>query len=218
MSIHAVIAVRGGAQAKTRCAPGLDEAGRAELVRAMMLDMIAALLAAPRIDQVEVVTPTPELAKAARGAGALAVLEPRALGINAALESARARLRAVDGAAVMAALPGDLPLLDPAELDPAFDLAGPGRAVLIPALADGGTGAVVARADAPFAFAFGADSFRRHWAAVERAGLEPVRLDAPSLGLDIDRPQDLAAVGERQAGGHTTKFLARRLKPTEALP
>jgi 2-phospho-L-lactate guanylyltransferase len=182
----------------------------------MLLDMIAALSRSPRIDRIEVVTPTTELAEAAEEAGALVLLEAQPHGVNAAFEQARARLRENEPHAIMVALPGDLPLLDAAELEPAFDLLRPGRAVLVPAAADGGTGAVVAHASAPFAFHFGHDSYRRHWIGAVRAGLEPIRLEAPSLGHDIDRPQDLAALERRSPGERTARFLARRLRPTEA--
>jgi 2-phospho-L-lactate guanylyltransferase len=215
MTVRAVIAVRGGMGAKSRCAPFLDEESRAELVQAMLLDMVAELAASPRIDAVEVVTPTVELARAAEAAGAAIWLEPKAQGINAAFEAARIRL-SVDAEAVMVALPGDLPLLDASELEPALDLVRPEKIVLAPALADGGTGAVVLEARTPFAFHFGPDSFRRHWTAALAQGLEPIRLEAPSLGFDIDRPQDLAALDRRRPGERTARFLARRLRPTEA--
>jgi 2-phospho-L-lactate guanylyltransferase len=217
VSVRAVIAVRGGADAKSRCAPELDADARAELVCAMLLDMIAALTGSRRIDEVEVVTPTLELVQAARKAGAAGWLEPQARGINAAFEAARARLGAADPQGVMIALPGDLPLLEAAELEPALRLLARGKVVLAPAAADGGTGAVVVHANAPFDFHFGQDSFRRHWDGAVRAGLEPIRLEAPSLGLDIDRPQDLAALQRRSPGGRSASFLARRLRPTEAL-
>jgi len=218
VTVRAVIAVRGGEGAKSRCGDLLDARGRDELVLAMLTDMVAALSASRRIDEIEVATPTADLADAARAAGASAWLEPQARGVNAAFEAARARLRAAVPDAVLAALPGDLPLIDAAELDTAFDLASRGKAVLAPALADGGTGAVVVQASAPFAFHFGRDSFRRHWAGALRAGLHPVRLDAPSLGFDIDRPEDLAALERRGAGGLTARVLARRLSPAEAAP
>jgi 2-phospho-L-lactate guanylyltransferase len=218
MTVRAVIAVRGGEGAKSRCVPHLDAVARGELVRAMLLDMIAALSASRRIDEVEVVTPTPELAEAARTAGAQVLFESEPRGLNAAFEAARERLRNADPEAVMAALPGDLPLLDAGELEPVLASLAPGEVALAPASADGGTGAVILRAAAPFDFRFGADSFRRHWEGALQAGLTPVRLAAPSLGLDIDRPEDLAALERRRPGERTARFLSRLLRPTEALP
>jgi 2-phospho-L-lactate guanylyltransferase len=218
--VRAVIAVRGGEGAKTRCVPHLDAQARGELVRAMLLDMVAALGggAGGRVDEIEVVTPTPELAQAAREAGARVHLETQAHGLNAAFEAARARLRETAPGAVMVALPGDLPLLDAAELAPALAALTPKRVGLAPASADGGTGAVILHAGAPFAFHFGSDSFHRHWTGAVQAGLEPFRLEAPGLGLDIDRPEDLAALEARGGGERTARLLARLLRRTEALP
>jgi 2-phospho-L-lactate guanylyltransferase len=216
--VRAVIAVRGGEGAKTRCVPHLDAQARGELVRAMLLDMVAALATGGGVDEVEVVTPTPELAAAAREAGARVLLETQAHGLNAAFETARARLRETAPGAVMVALPGDLPLLDAGELTPALEALTPRRVALAPASADGGTGAVIVHVGAPFAFHFGACSFHRHWSGAVQAGLEPFRLEAPSLGLDIDRPEDLAALDGRGCGERTARLLARLLRRTEALP
>ncbi|MDB5448537.1 MAG: hypothetical protein JWQ97_3854 [Phenylobacterium sp.] len=216
MSTHAVIAARGGETAKSRVGPALDAAARAELVAAMLCDMIEALAGSSQIGAVHVVTPTPELAEAARAAGARVLLEAEPKGINAAFDAVRAEIRAAEPEAVIAALPGDLPLIDRGEIEQALAQLAPGAAVLVPASADGGTGAVIVHAAAPFVFHFGADSFRRHCAGAVAAGLEPVVVHAPSLGLDIDRPEDLEAVSRRAAGGRTARLLEQHFSIMEA--
>ncbi|HEX4179994.1 MAG TPA: hypothetical protein VHY32_04325, partial [Caulobacteraceae bacterium] len=67
---QAVIAVRGGRTAKSRCAGTLSGADRARLTAVMLEDMLAALARCEEVAQAWVVTPTPDLAALARAHGA----------------------------------------------------------------------------------------------------------------------------------------------------
>ena len=58
---QAIIAVRGGPDAKSRCADVLSAAGRDELTAAMLTDMLAAVSACGEVSATWVVTPTPRL-------------------------------------------------------------------------------------------------------------------------------------------------------------
>jgi 2-phospho-L-lactate guanylyltransferase len=216
MSVRAVIAVRGGKDVKSRFGGALTAPERAELVSAMLADMVEALTASPGIDAVHVVTPTPELADLARAGGARVLLESQARGINAAFEAARSEIRRQAPYAIIAALPADLPLIEGAEIEVAIGKLEPGAVVLVPASADGGTGAAILRADAPFAFQFGPDSFRRHGEAAAAAGLKAIVVRAASLGLDIDRPEDLNDVTRRARGGRTVGVVERLQRLREA--
>jgi 2-phospho-L-lactate guanylyltransferase len=186
-----VIAVRGGPDAKSRCRERLGEAEREQLVEAMLGDMLDAMGASRLIGQVHVATPTPSLGRIAARAGASIIDEAGAAGLNGVFDKARRIISAEHPSATVAFMPGDLPLLDAAELDAALERVRDGEVALAAATADGGTGAVLLRAAADFAFAFGPDSFNRHLAAARAAGLAPVILDAPSLGFDVDGPGDL---------------------------
>ena len=57
-----VIAVRGGANTKSRCAPVLSGVERDALTEVMLADMLAALARTRGVAAVWVVTPTPHLA------------------------------------------------------------------------------------------------------------------------------------------------------------
>ena len=209
MSVHVVIAARGGPDAKSRCGRNLTSAQRGELVEAMLADMLAAMAGSALIDEICVVTPTAELGEIARLAGASVLREARPRGLNAAFTAARRAVVAADPAALFAALPGDLPLFERDEFDAVLAQAGEARAVLVPATADGGTGAVIVPAGAPFAFSFGADSFLAHRAAAVAAGLEPVIVEAASLGRDIDSPADLDDLLQRAQDRRSGRLLRR---------
>ncbi len=68
------------------------------------------------------------------------------------------------------------------------------------------------RAGVRFELAFGGDSFRRHVAAARRLRLSTAVVEANSLGLDIDRPEDFAAVLTRGPTTRTAAFLRARLR------
>jgi len=216
MSTYAVIVARGGEGAKTRWGAALGAAQRGELIAAMLADMIEALKACPAVDEIWLVTPTAALAEAARAAGARVLLEAEARGINRAFEAGREAIAAVEPEAVILALPGDLPLIERTEIETALDARPEGGVALVPASADGGTGAVVLRASDPFVFRFGADSFAKHLAAAHAAGLSTHIERASGLGLDIDRPEDLEEVLRRAPAGRTARLLVQLQRLTEA--
>lgn len=211
-----VIAARGGPDAKTRCAAALTSGERAELTRAMLADMLKALAAVPGLAQIWVTTPTDELAMFAIEAGAGVIVEPMGLGLDAAFD--RARRFVVNSApdASLVLLPGDLPLLDPAELGGIITAWRPGEAVLVAAKSDGGTGAMLMAAATCFSFAYGPASLARHQAETCRTGLRPRLVEAPSLAFDLDRPADFAVV-MAQANGLRTRALLASLRPNGRL-
>jgi 2-phospho-L-lactate/phosphoenolpyruvate guanylyltransferase len=202
-----VIAVRGGPGAKSRLADRLDPERREALVEAMLADMLAALAACPAVLRTYVTTPTPSLARRAARAGAVVILERDMGDLNAAFDRARQRIAAADPDATLVLLPGDLPRLDPAELETCLEAASPDRLVLAPASADGGTGALVLRAGAPLPLAFGPGSFGKHLAAARTLGLSAQVVRAPTLGFDVDRPADLDALRALGAGRATAELL-----------
>jgi 2-phospho-L-lactate guanylyltransferase len=205
---HVLIATRGGATAKTRCAGALTGPQRAALVRAMLGDMLSAVAATDAIKRAWVSTPTAELAMLATDAGAHVIAEPEGLGLSAAFDHARRRVADAAPGALLVLLPGDLPLLDPAELGRVIATWRPGDVLIAPAKADGGTGALLMTADTPFPFAYGPASFARHLAAAGEAGLNPRVVEAPCLAYDLDRPTDFAAVNAHAAGAQTRALLA----------
>lgn len=209
MSVQAVIAARGGAGAKSRCAGVLGPAERDRLAAAMLGDMLQTLLGMDAVAAVHVVTPTARLAELARRRGALALVEAGAAGLNAAFEAAIRRIAARGRDEAIVLLLGDLPALAAGDLERLLAAHGPDRIVLCPAEADGGTAAVVMAASSPFRPAFGADSFARHLSNAAAAGLETSIVHAPSLAFDVDRPIDLERVRRLIPTSRTARLLDR---------
>lgn len=87
----------------------------------------------------------------------------------------------------------DLPRIRPGGLAACALDAGSPVATLVPCHRDDGTPVLSVPTAAPFAFAYGPGSFRRHVAAAHAAGLAVRVLRDPTLAADLDVPDDLAA-------------------------
>jgi 2-phospho-L-lactate guanylyltransferase len=213
---QAVIAVRGGLDAKSRCAEMLDGPDRARLTAAMLEDMLAAVVRCEEVTATWVVTPTPELAELARQCGASAIFQegrhegPR--GLNAAFGQALSMVGEHAPYDPVVLMPGDLPLLEPDDLGAAIRLLRTHAVVLAPSL-DDGTGLLGMRAGARLAPTFGPDSFRRHIAQARRSALSVAVVVASSLSHDVDRPDDLAHLLEHGPSTRAAAFLRERLEP-----
>lgn len=206
MSVHAVIAVRGGPEAKSRCAPVLSGQQREALVVNMIEDMLAALADVQAVDHIYIVTPTTAIAERASLLGAIPLVEPHANGLNAALDVARCHIADRDPDARLLLLPGDLPLLDSAELSDFIAAFQPDQCVFV-ATDDGGTGALLLPVQSKFEFCFGPDSAARHREAAVTAGLGAIAVSAPSLAFDVDTSDDINVVCRCAGDSHTGRYL-----------
>jgi 2-phospho-L-lactate/phosphoenolpyruvate guanylyltransferase len=223
MSTLAVLPMKGFARAKQRLAGEVSSAPRRALAEAMFADVLIALRRCPGVDRVLVVSGDLTAQALAGGHGAEVVDDRDEPGQSAA--AGRGVRAAIDRGFERALLvPGDVPLLDPAELDA---LLGRPRAtvpdaLIVPDRHRTGTNALLLTPPAALEPGFGPGSLARHVERAEaaRIGFEVVEVD--SLALDVDTPEDLAVVRERleaTRGGaaHTRGFLHRLAKTTAAV-
>lgn len=189
MRVTLILAVRGGPDAKSRCAHALPSHGGHALTMAMLADMLSVAAQVPAIGQIATVTPTEEIARLAESHGALAIREDAAAGPNAAFALGCAQ--AAPGPVLL--MPGDLPEITTADFAALIAAHGrDGAVVLAPSASDAGTSAVMFDSTAPIAPAFGEDSFRRHHAAAIASGRRVAIVRAPTLAHDLDRKADFA--------------------------
>ncbi|GED98410.1 2-phospho-L-lactate guanylyltransferase [Gordonia crocea] len=215
MTWGAVLAVKPLSAAKSRLG-GSDE-DRGGLVLAMLDDVLAAVTAAGLVALV--VTPDPEIASLAAGAGARAVGEPAgAAGLNAAFQHGqRALLERVSAVSSVVFLQADLPALTATQLRSA--LAAHTRLVETESaqsfVADStgtGTAALLRPADLPDAPFFGSDSAAAH----RRAGAHDLVARAAEaagwtgLRRDVDTRADLADAARIGVGPATSRWLRAR--------
>ncbi len=202
----AVVPVKPFELAKRRLAPLLTGQERAHLARLMLEDVLSCLAGCAGLAGTIVVGPIGAVRDIAHAHRAL-VLADRTENLNGAVGAASAYLRRANPAG-MVVVAGDIPLLPARVIEDLIAHLDREPAVgLVPATRDGGTNLLACRPVNMIAPRFGADSFRVHARSARAAGLEPLIITSAEAGLDIDRPEDLAALLARKATTRSAEFL-----------
>ena len=214
-----VLPVKSFARAKQRIGDVVPAAERETLAEAMAADVLDALGRVRGLDGIVVVTAEPRARALASEAGAAVVLDDREAG-----QSAAARL-GIDQALAQGAerallVPGDCPAVDPAELEELLTPTADERVVIVPDRHGSGTNALLLSPPAVMVPSFGPGSFARHAATATAAGATVRVAPLRSLGLDVDTPDDLAALRDvlaaRSEGAVRTRAVLERLAPVLA--
>jgi 2-phospho-L-lactate guanylyltransferase len=194
MGVWAVVPVKELDRAKERLAPVLLRERRQALMLAMIEDVLAALAGTPGLGGLAVVTVDAGARRLAERYGAR-IIEAGARDGHSGAVAAAARLLVAEGRPGMLTVPGDIPLVTPAEitqllashcLAPAFTIA--------PSRDERGSNAIICSPPDAVPLRFGEDSFFPHLRAAEACGIRPSVLRLPGIALDVDTPEDLAAL------------------------
>jgi 2-phospho-L-lactate guanylyltransferase len=181
-----VIPVKGTALAKSRL--GIAEPDRGELALAFAVDTVSAALAAVRVGTVIVVTASDVVDRRMHNLGARTVRETSPAGLNPAIELGLDAARSHTPHAPVAVLLGDLPALDPADLDAALESALDHPMAMVADAEGVGTVMVTALRVIHHKISFGNGSRAAHLAA----GYIELDVDAGSgLRRDVDTLADL---------------------------
>jgi 2-phospho-L-lactate guanylyltransferase len=203
----AVVPVKPFDVAKRRLVPVLRADERAEFARLMLEDVLAVLTACTVLTGIIVVTRDVTARAIARSKRAV-VLGEEVFGVNAAVATAIEFLSR-RGDAAMIVVPSDIPLLPAAVIEQlAGRLSQPRAVALVPATRDGGTNLLACSPADAIGPNFGPDSFRRHCGTARGAGIVPTVLASEDAGLDIDRPEDVAAFLSRRSTTRSRAYLA----------
>lgn len=181
-----VIPVRAFALGKARLAEQLDASTRADLARKLADRVGAASGELPTI----VVSSAPDVRDWARQRGLDVLDDPGSL--DEAASTGRAWV-AARGCARAVIAHADLPMartLAPLARDGARPIV-----ALVPCHRDDGTPVLSVPVDAPFRFAYGPGSFRRHAAEARRLGMGFRVVRDAALAFDVDVPDDLHRLG-----------------------
>jgi 2-phospho-L-lactate/phosphoenolpyruvate guanylyltransferase len=216
MSNLAILPIKSFENAKRRLSEALEPTPRRALVEAMFSDVLVALRRTEGVGEVVVVSSDRDAQEIAGGYGA-GILDDEQLGHSEAASLAIAT--AIEsGAERVLLVPGDCPLLDPTELDELLARPPePPSVLIVPDRHGTGTNALVLTPPDALTPAFGEDSCQRHVANARLAGTAPEVIPVPSLGLDIDTPEDLtdliAVLGQTHGGAaHTRGMLNQMLR------
>lgn len=209
MTTAAILPVKRFANAKQRLAASLPADLRRSLAEAMVSDVLRALRRTPSIDEVVVVTAEPIASALAGSQGARVVADPHERGHSAAAQLGIAALEDVDRVLL---LPGDCPALAPADIDAVLAAAPEAPSVVIvPDRHGTGTNALLLSPPDVIAPAFGPDSRARHEGAAAAAQVEHVVAPVEAFAMDVDTPEDLAAVRDALDGIRGTAASTRGL-------
>src|SRR5947209_719011 len=191
MRAVAILPVKRLGRAKQRLRDALDDGPRARLAAAMATDVLDVLCAFEGLERVIVVTAEPSVAEHAAACGAHVVADQDEAGQSAAVALGVVAAREVDAQRALL-VPGDTPGITAPDLDALLARSEP--VVIVPDRHGTGTNALMLTPPNAIAPAFGPGSRARHEAAADAAGVACAVLDVPALTLDVDTPDDLAAL------------------------
>ena len=201
MTLWAIVPVKPLRRGKSRLAGTLTEDERTALNQELLEHTLKVLSSLKELAQVLVVSRDPQALTIARNHGAKTVQEDGQPHLNTALARATvmAQVHSIRGILV---LPADLPLLTPDDVRVLIDRAvKPPVVVIAPDRHGKGTNALLMVPAGQIEYDFGEGSFHRHCARAKESGARLEIVELPSLGLDLDLPEDLEMIRKLKVEG-----------------
>lgn len=202
MTLWAIVPVKPLRRAKSRLASVLSRDERARLSREMLEHTLEVLKEVPRIERTLVVSRDSSALKLARKHGARTVSERGTPELNRALVRATVVAHSYGVSGVLI-LPADLPLIGREDIECLIERASdPPVVVLAPDRHGRGTNALLTVPPALIEYEFGPQSFQHHIDRARKAGARIEICSLPSLGLDVDLPEDLQILEQEREESH----------------
>jgi len=187
----------------------MPDGERVALAEAMYRDVLAAALGSRAAEMVAVVSSDRTLLELARGAGAMAIDEGYARGLNVAVAMATATL-AAHGATTQCTVLSDIPMITAADMDAVFGaIENEPAVVLVPSRDFSGTNVIARSPAAVIPTRFGRQSLAKHLddCRARAVRCEVLRLARPALDLDL--VNDLYEFVRTASTTHTLNQLSR---------
>lgn len=194
MTLWAIVPVKPLRRGKSRLAGTLSEDERTELNRNLLQNTLKTLSDIRELEEVLVISRDPAALTIARNYGARTVREDGQPELNTALKRATvvAQVYATRGVLI---LPADLPLISREDVITLIERAAdPPVVVIAPDRHEKGTNALLISPSGLIEYDFGINSFQRHCERVKKAGARLEIVNLPSIGLDLDLPEDLELI------------------------
>ena len=202
-----LLPVKDPVRAKQRLSGFLEPRERYELAWAMLRDVAQALCGSQRADRIMVVARDPDVRAFARSLGWECMLESEQASESISVDMASLELKR-QGVSAVLRLPGDIPLVTPADVDALLEITpAPPAAVLVPSHNGRGTNALLRTPPDAFPSRFGPNSLRLHQQEAMRVGASFTKAPNRRIALDLDEPGDLVEFLERGSGGSTSSLL-----------
>jgi 2-phospho-L-lactate guanylyltransferase len=194
MTLWAIVPVKPLRRGKSRLAGTLSEDERTELNRSLLQNTLKTLSDLKEVEEVLVISRDPQALTIARNYGARTVREDGQPELNTALKRATVVAQVYATGAVLI-LPADLPLVTGEDIRTLIARAGePPAVVIAPDRHGTGTNALLISPSGLIEYDFGENSFQRHCQRAKEAGARLEIVNLPSLGLDLDLPEDLELI------------------------
>ena len=194
MTLWAIIPVKPLRRGKSRLAGALSEDERTELNRKLLQHTLQTLSDLKELEEVLVISRDPQALTVARNYGARTVRENGQPELNTALKRATVVAQVYATRAVLV-LPADLPLIARDDILALIQRAKePPVVVIAPDRHGRGTNALLISPPGLIEYDFGENSFQRHCELVKKSGARLEIVDLPSLGLDLDVPEDFEII------------------------
>ena len=207
--MRAVVPIKSFENTKSRLKHLLSESERSELSRRMLHDVLDALLAAKGVAAISVVTPDHVVSAFAADLGADTITDQGTKDLAGAAAEAAHFLTDL-GEEAMLLIPADVPLVQAQDIEAAISGHPPAPSLtLVEAGEDGGTNLLIASPPEIIPFRFGKNSFAKHVAEGEKAGIQVKTPKIDRLSLDIDRPEDLKILCKNGLSGRTAAFVTK---------
>lgn len=189
-----VVPVRSISDAKRRLSDCLTSVRREQLALSMLADMVREIARSAAVDRLVVVTSDDRFLVHASELGAEVFDEGEAGGLNAAVSKAAQQLER-QGVARALIIPGDVPLIQAAEINVLF--ATDSRrfpVVIVPSLSGEGTNGLLLSPPSVLQPRFEGASRSAHRDECTKEGLRFLELDLDGFKLDIDTVDDLVVL------------------------
>jgi len=190
--VWAVVPLKNPTDAKQRLSAVLRAAERAALMLAMAEDVIVALQGARGLDGILLVSRAREAQDLARRHGIDCWAEAAGSDLSESVQAAGGYLVANRRAKGTMIVPGDVPLITPADVEAV--LTDHDQLTLVPDADGDGTNCIVSTPPNLIRYRFDGHSFKPHVEAAYGIGITPRIVRSEHFGVDVDSPQDLRNV------------------------
>ena len=209
----AVIPVKGLLESKSRLNRVLAAPDKKKLILAMLKDVLVSVEKSELFDHVRVVSPDRNVESEANLEKGVFVHQ-EGLGLNSGIRQAthlalRARSPSV------AVLLADIPLMQPKDLKELFTVGSTAERVVLSPSLKGGTNVMIREPPDIIPSSYGRWSFSNHLRAAQKIGVAVYSISNRRLSFDVDTPEDLVRVSERDP--HAVTHTARVLREISAV-
>jgi 2-phospho-L-lactate guanylyltransferase len=198
MSRWALIPIKGFDRGKSRLSDVLAPPERAQLARDLFEHVVAVLRASPAIDDIAVVSDSPEARKDAQRLGVVALSDADgSQGLADVVDCALKDLKLRGATSVMICM-SDLPNLTAQDIASVARQLDESDVVLVPDLLQQGTNVIAVKPATGLPSCLGhKDSLQRHQTRARELGLTVSVQLRSGIAFDVDRPDDLERLRRR---------------------